>query len=313
MPTALDSRARSALVWLLVPVVLSAIYSFVVLELPARGLTFFLDDWQNLRRFGQGVPLFAALSTPKNEHWNPLFMGFLGLEHAVFGTQHDLYLLATWAIHVLNVFLLTLVLRGRLEDPRVAALGAATFGLADQYREVLWWAELGGMALGLTTILVGFLAMERSRRSGSLVWTVVAAAAALLAPCWIAFGVALGPALLLETFFLEQGARRRTSLAIVGGGLAAYLGLYAVFASRSAGVYFPRVLSEWVLAGKFAVNLVGAGMVGRFFLNPGGEIVPAVSRSWPPATRSAWRRSPDRSAALSAGHFSRCSCSSCCS
>src|SRR5579871_5065769 len=190
METPPASRSRD----LVAAVLASAAFALGVALLPARGLTFLWDDWTLLARI-QG-PWPGSWLAPVNEHVKPLYVGLFHLEHAVFGVEHTFFLATTFAIHVANVALLGLVLERRTKDPRAAALAAAAFGVALTYREVLWWASLGGLALSFTIVLAGFLAFERAREGKS---ALPVALAVLGAPLAFGSGLALGPALALRS------------------------------------------------------------------------------------------------------------------
>src|SRR5579862_8272577 len=98
-------------------VILAAVFSFAVLILPARGLTFLWDDWPLLLRTAHPSTWFE----PINEHWKPLYAAAFALEHAFFGANHTLYLVATWVVHVLNLVLLGTLLEKKTGDARAAA------------------------------------------------------------------------------------------------------------------------------------------------------------------------------------------------
>lgn len=159
--------------------------------------------------------------------------------------------------------MLALLLGRRAGDARAGAIGALAFGVVTSYREVLWWACLGGLALGLTIVLVGFLAFEKGRERGGLA-LVLAGACSFAAPLAIGSGLALGPALALEAWFLGPRERRaRLGLAVMGPWLV-YVSLYAAIALGSTRERLehetPRGPGAVVT---FAVDSVGLGVVGR--------------------------------------------------
>ncbi|MBI3724121.1 hypothetical protein HY251_09245 [bacterium] len=249
------------------PVVASAAYSFLVLLLPARGLTFFWDDWLHLARLAR-EPAPGRWLAPFQEHWEPLFFLLFDLEHGAFGANHTFFLATTWLIHVVNVFLLSRLLAARTGDERLAAIGAAAFGLTTTYREVLWWAELGAMALTFAIVVLGFLAFERARR-GERRFLVLALVAVFTAPLGFSSGLALGPALAAEGWLLAP-RERRTALALAPlGAWLLHLAVYALAAQGAPETVAHRLPQDASALGSALLlgsNAIGLGVVRRNFV-----------------------------------------------
>jgi hypothetical protein len=235
-------------------VAISAFFALVVILWPARGLTFLWDDWLLLARVHEPLRWLE----PINEHWTPLYAAFFALEYALFGARHTFFLLTTWTIHVVNLALLGTVIRRKTGDDRAAAVAVLAFGLLLTWREVLWWACLGGLALSFTVVLLGFHAADRAARPSSpgagLLMLVSAGVAAFVAPLFFGSAIALGPALALE---LAPGRRALVPLA----GFAAYAVLYA-------GLGHPPEHTAAAGAVGFVVDQVGIGIVRRSLLLP---------------------------------------------
>jgi hypothetical protein len=243
-------------------VLTAAVYSFFVLVLPARGLTFLWDDWEHLYQLGHdGWP--HRWFVPSMEHWVPIYLAVFDLERLAFGLDHTFFVATTWAIHVLNVFLLAKLLEERTGDARAAAFGALAFGLTTQYREVFWWAELGGLAVCFTISVGGFLALERYRKFGGGAWLAAASVATFTAPMAFGSGLSLGPVLAAEAWLLLPGERRRRGAAAIAVAWLAYLALYRSFAGHGSTSLLPRSASELAVAARFVVDFVGTGVVSR--------------------------------------------------
>jgi hypothetical protein len=253
---------KRAPLWTAGAVLVSALYALVTLLLPARGLTFLWDDWQLLARLAHDAHPWLA---PVNEHWKPLYVALFQLEHAAFGGNHTFFLATTFVLHVANVWLLAILLGQRTGDERAAALAAAAFGLTTTYREVLWWAGLGGLALAFAIVVLGFLAFERARERESTPWLLVALATVFLAPLAFGSGLALGPALALEGWFLAPSSRRRRLALLPLVPWILYLACYAWVAPPATGESVVRSLPRSAV---FAVDALGLGVVGRNLLVP---------------------------------------------
>jgi hypothetical protein len=256
--------------WTAAVVFLSALYSAVFVLVPTRALTLFMDDWLLLQR-EVVTPWPRRWAAMINEHWSPISLAVIDLERVLFGVHAFPYLVVSWAFHVANVFLLARLVRERTGDERVAALAAAAFGLSTAYREALWFLAPIYLILGLTTSILGFLALERHRREGGRASLALVAASTFAAPLAFGGGLVLAPALAAEALLLDAGAARRRVIAAAFAGLGAYLALYALFAIPDA-YFLAKNAQSFALAARYAVDFVGAGMVGTFFLGPvGGE------------------------------------------
>jgi hypothetical protein len=242
-------------------VLVSALFSLLVIVLPARGLTFLWDDWFLLERAASPLRWFDAV----NEHWKPIYCGLFALEHALFGANHTFFLLTSWALHCVNLALLGSLLAKKTRDENAAAIAVLAFGVATSWREVLWWACLGGLVLSFTIVLLGLHASERVRAAKDAreerIFLGLAALASFAAPLTFGSGLALGPLLALEL------APRRRALVPLAATLV-YLALYLHFGNPPHPPVDPLVLTN------FAVHGVGLGLVKRSFL--------PLSASWLP-------------------------------
>jgi hypothetical protein len=204
-----------------------------------------------------------------NEHWKPLYVALFHTEYAAFGLDHTLYLAVTLVIHAANVFLLARLLARRSGDVRAGAVGALAFGVTTTSREVLWWAGLGGLALSFGFVLAGFLLFERARERGGLA-TLGVGACVFAAPLAFGSGVALGPAVALEAWWLAPREKRTRLAAIALGSVSAYLILYALVALPVTSAPIGRIAARehWYDVVRFATDSVGLGLVARNALIP---------------------------------------------
>jgi hypothetical protein len=267
-----DAPARAS-PWPWLAVLVSAAQSLAFNVFPGRGLTFFSDDWLFLRDFQERGP--ASWLVPHNGHWFVLCKAILCLEFCVLGGHHDAYLVFTWAIHVANVYLLARVLLERVGDARVAALAAAAFGLSGLARETIWCAQLSGLALCESMVLLGFLAATRARRRGGA-WFIATGLAAFLAPLAWTAGLMLGPTLALEAWLLPRNESRRMGGALAAlGGAAVFLVGFAI-SSRGVPGDLPRSQAALAHAAIFFVYECGLGLVKGVLCLPGAD-TPSVA------------------------------------
>jgi hypothetical protein len=248
---------RRAPLWIGAATLLGAGFSFATVLLPARGLTFLWDDWIYLKQI-TGGPRPGCWLWSLNEHVMPLFLAAIDFEHALFGGNFTLYLVVDWLLHVANVFLLAKLLGARAGDERAGALGAAAFGVAVTYRQVLGWATGLCTLLSFLFTVVGFLALERARTKGKGFGLALAATA--LAPFAWGAGVALGPALALEEWALGERKTRRARVLLLGLAWAVPLAGYAALSS-GAGGHLPRTLANVRNVAVFFLEAVGLGFV----------------------------------------------------
>jgi hypothetical protein len=251
-----DEERRSAPLWICASTAVSAVYAFFVLVLPAWGLTFLGDDFQILARCEEGRP--RGWFVPFNQHWMPLGIGFLDLQHLVFGNHYQLHVATTWAIHSANVFLLGLLLGARARDDRAGALAALAFGVVTAWRDHFWWAG-GQFAFHCFFWLVlALLALERDLEFGG--WRRFAAVALALATFAWSAGLTCGPVVALEAFVLARPRRMRTAatlLAVWGG----YVILYLVFAAGNVPSTLPRTREQLGESAIFLAQAIGLGFL----------------------------------------------------
>lgn len=262
-----EASPRAATPWIWLVVASSAVYSFFVLVRPAWGLTFVMDDWENLYRVRAGTwP--ARYFAGQMEHWSPIFWIVFDVRDHLFGLDHDLYLLSNWAVHVLDVALLAHLLRARTGSEPAGALAAAAFGLSTHAREVLWWSSCSSFGTCLAVMLLGFWMLERHRHGGRL---APVALAAFLAPMCMGPGLALGPGLVVEAALVLPRERRARSVLVIGLAWLAYVALFFLAVPRGRPNFFPRDGSELLLALRFMADMLGTGMLGGLFLAPMGS------------------------------------------
>jgi hypothetical protein len=262
------TEPRRAPLWTVAATALSALFSFLTLVLPARGLTFLWDDWGFLLVARAARERFYLVNS--NEHFKPIFLAAVDLEHVLFGGDHTLYLAVNWAVHVANVFLLAKLLAARAGDERAGAVAAAAFGVATTYREVLFWATGLCHVLSFLFALAAFLALERALARGGR-WSVAAAAAAVASALAWGGGIVVGPALLLEAWARgDRDARARLLVPLAGACVAVVL-LYGAFSGPTVEGSLPRTAKDGLMALLFLAELLGLGFVRQVPLLPIGE------------------------------------------
>ncbi len=253
------------------PVAVGILVALVLLVLPMRGATFLWDDWCFLGR-ALHDPWPRRWLEPEGDHWSPMLFALLELEFRVFGPRHVLFMLLTVAIHALNVFLLERLLAQRTGDAVAGALGATAFAVAVVYREVIWWAELAGLALALTTVLLAFLELQSAGTRGSVSRRTIAtvALATFLAPCLHGMGLALGPALALEALVVLPAAGRGRAVLAIATSWVLYLAILREV-RLPAATRLPHDLAESKLAAAWFVSALGEGVAGGALLLPGSS------------------------------------------
>jgi len=251
-----EEARRRAPLWIAAATAISAVYALVVLVLPAWGLTFLGDDFQILARCAESRP--RGWFVPFNQHWMPLGIGFLDLQHLVFGNHYQLHVATTWTLHTASVFFLGLLLGARSRDDRAGALAALAFGVVTAWRDHFWWAG-GQFAFHCFFWLVlALLALERDSEFGG--WRRFAAVALTLATLAWSAGLTCGPVVALEAWVLARPDRRRTAatlLAVWGG----YVVLYLVFAAGNLPSTLPRSREQLGESALFLAQAIGLGFL----------------------------------------------------
>ncbi len=255
----------TALTWAVVA--LSALYGFFVLVRPAWGLTFCMDDWEQLTRLRQ-TPWPARWLAIAMEHWPPIMWVLLDVKDRLFGVHHDPFLVWSLCAHVLNVALLARLLHLRTGSEPAAAIAAAAFGLTTHAREVVWWQSCSSWIPGFSLALLGFIALERHRHGRSI---VPAALAALLAPMAIGAGIVVGPALAVEAALVLPAGRRLRAAGAVLLAWGLYLALFAFARSGHAVDLYPREGEHVLRALQFFADMIGSGYLGGLVLSPMGR------------------------------------------
>ncbi|MBI3725326.1 hypothetical protein HY251_15445 [bacterium] len=264
--TLVPTEIRAPL-WTAAVVLASAAYAFFVLVLRARGLTFYWDDWIHIDHCLH-VPRPTCWLVSTKGMWNPGYVALLDLEYALFGANHTFFLVTTWAIHTGNVFLLARLLGRWTGDDRAAAVATAFFGLSTSWREVLFWAEFGGLALAFAFVLLSLLALDRAVERGGR-WLLLLGGAVFVGLIFHPIALPIGPLLAVMALRAEGPSRRSAAGAALVACLV-YVLLYLV--NKAGGTSpLPRTPGEVAAAASLFFHLVGSGIVERSWLVPGGE------------------------------------------
>lgn len=160
--------------------------------------------------------------------WRAVFYAF----HQLFGLHAELWFLAVLLTHLANVFLLFLVIRLFTGRPRLAAAGAALWGVSPVHLEAVGWLSTYGPVLVATCLLWILFDIGRIQRgdlrltTGTLIrWALLLLAAST------SFGIGLGPAMVSAGFvpLLLPRVEKRARVALVFASMLLVVPL--VFAS----------------------------------------------------------------------------------
>jgi hypothetical protein len=257
------ARPDPRLLSLLVPVLAA-----LVVWHPLLDNYFFADDF---------LHLFDLVTLPLPRFLGQIWGGhlylvrnavFAGMYH-VFGPEPRLWFWSVLVTHLLNVFLLDLLILRVTEDWLLACLGTTLWGTSPALEGALGWYSVYGqvllttLVLGVTWSLAGVIATGRAvsvRRA--LVWGAALAAGAAC------FGTGLGvaaafPVVVLLALPMRQHAMRAAALLALTA--AAVFTVYAVLWSRSPDLD-PRsgelLSSGAILTAMPAVLTLGAALLG---------------------------------------------------
>jgi hypothetical protein len=214
--SSIRSTARE---WLLLlgPLVLTALVYH-----PLIRTYFYADDFFDFFCI-QNKPLTEYLVCPQGGHLyltrNSVFYLFFRL----FGLHPEPYFWAMLLTHLLNVFLLFVVVRRLTGSSHLAAFGSALWGICPVHADPLgWWAAYGFVLTGtiLLFVLLQVAAVAREQRPltgrDTLLWP------ALLLVAVTCFGVGIGVTAVSPVVFLLllPPSRQRTRLCMILGVLA---------------------------------------------------------------------------------------------
>jgi hypothetical protein len=209
-----------------------------------------IDDFQILVGSWTWRDTWANLWLPHNEHSMPLGRLSTWLLALIAGrpTMVPLTLALQGPLALLTAVLLVYLLVRRETGQLVPALLAmALFGVNTHYQNSVNWFSASFAVLALDTMLLGLLAAQRWRKTGSKRHLALSALWCALAPAWFATGVLAGP---LATIYLlapgdsgEAGATRgpkslRTSALTKQGWRAALIPCLSTLVSLTLTLTF---------------------------------------------------------------------------
>jgi hypothetical protein len=178
---------------------------------------------------------------------NALFL----LSAHTFGTNPAGYFWLALLTHLLNAFLVFLVIRNVTGSPRVACFGAALWGTLPSDEAALTWYSAYGHVLAGTFLLAVLSGLTRAARSGGAARTAPLLWAALLLGAATSFGVGLGVALAMPVvaWLLLAPSPTRTRTVVAFALVAAavpflYVGTQRLYVSRYGGpLPFPILIA----------------------------------------------------------------------
>jgi len=138
----------------------AAVIAFFAFPICFRsGVFFHWDEWHVLQRFAELGP--KGIIYMHNEHFLPLFFGFYYAESALFRDHYQYYIVVSIFLHVLNVLLLTSLLRrfsagSPVREP-ASRLLAMMYMLNSLHSEVLHWAFLQSILLAQIATFLALL------------------------------------------------------------------------------------------------------------------------------------------------------------
>lgn len=154
------------------------------------------DDFDLLLKVWTWDDTRSNLWVPMNEHAWPITRLWTYAMIQAAGSSAGIPLSAAVANRVLvlaTVGLTYLFVRRDRGHPAPGLAAAALFGVSAVYQEAVYWFAAGPSVAATATGLLALLAAQRWRRSGGVVWLIVAAVWCALAPGWFAGGILAGP------------------------------------------------------------------------------------------------------------------------
>jgi len=154
------------------------------------------DDFQILSQSWTWERTWANLWVPQNEHAMPLGRLLTFVVVSLAGRPTALPFAAALVGPISLLLGLTLVYRfvyRELGHPLYAVVAVVLFGVTAVYQQAVYWFAASFSILALDTLLLGLLAAQRYRRTGSLLDIGTCTLFCALSPCWFASGILAGP------------------------------------------------------------------------------------------------------------------------
>ena len=155
------------LLWLIIAILLLVYF-------PARHIFLFGDDFEILNASVTDWRAPITLLAPINNFFRPFVKLTFLIDYALFGTRTPFYAATTFAIHLLNLFLLFEFVRRHTRSRWSAAATTLLFGISARYSEVTLWASGRGDSLVLTFTLGALLLFSSERRLGKAPFHILA-------------------------------------------------------------------------------------------------------------------------------------------
>jgi hypothetical protein len=202
--------------WRCRPLVLIPLALTGVVYAPLTGVYFFADDFLNMFLI-VNKSLGEYLLRPHGAHLlatrNAIFYAFFQL----FGTQPQYYFWAVLLTHLLNVWLLFILVRRITQSGHIAAFAATLWGVCPAHQGTLGWYSVYGQVLVATTVLVVLnQALRAATGEGRLSGGSVVLWPLLLLLASTSFGVGIGFMLVspVVLFLLLPPSPRRTGVCV---------------------------------------------------------------------------------------------------
>jgi hypothetical protein len=179
------------------------------------------DDIQILVRSITWPVTLAHLWEPSNEHTMPLGRISTWLMLTVAGGQTHFPFAAALQgpiATLVAMLLLAIFVKRELDSDLWGLVAAIIFGVTSIYTEAVAWFSASFAMLALDTALLGLLAAQAWRRRRHILFLILSALFASLAPCWFASGILAGP--LCALYLLPDAI---TNLRSKGAGPSRYV------------------------------------------------------------------------------------------
>lgn len=156
-------------------------------------LYFYWDEWHVIDRFLHSG--FQTALTSHNEHYIPLFFFFYFLELLIFGDHYFLFLVVSFALHLITALLLCRFLKlllAPMQIPSVVYLVMSLLFLTNSlHGEVMGWAFVQCVILCQIASLVALIACLEYLAQGKIRYLIYAGLASSAAPLFFASGFGL--------------------------------------------------------------------------------------------------------------------------
>jgi hypothetical protein len=168
---------------------LGIIVFIFIIYLPTMDTYLMGDDFEWLESAYQGWQNPGQLFQPINKFFRPLVKLSYLLNYTISGTDPALYNLLTAGLHLVNVFLLTLLMFRVTRRVAISGLIALTYGVSAYYSEVTLWAAARTESI-LLIFMLGVLLLlnnreEKNRRFRMVMVPVLAALASGAKETWV--------------------------------------------------------------------------------------------------------------------------------